>query len=67
MEKCPVCQASNPDTNHLIREYEDMMHARFGIFGRNAAEAQNAVGEMLLSRGVTHIPNIFGDIPVRCS
>jgi len=42
-----------------------MMSARFGMFKHNAIVAQDAVAALLLSRGITHIPNIFGDIPIK--
>ncbi len=63
--QCPVCGAWNPNDEHLIWEYKDMMSARFGMFGRNAAAAQDKVAEMLLDHGITSIPNIFGNIPIQ--
>lgn len=63
-EQCPVCLAATPGNDHLIQEYKAMQSARFGLFGRNAAIAQDAVATMLLACGITYIPNIFGAIPV---
>jgi len=65
MDKCPVCHAANPTDAHLILEYVAMQSARGGFFKRNAAAAQDAVATLLLARGITHIPNIFGAIPIR--
>lgn len=65
-EVCPACQAANPTNEHLIDEYFDMMKAAMGgMFKNNAARAQNDVAEMLLARGVTHAPNIFGPIEIK--
>lgn len=62
---CPVCRAANPTDKHLIDEYFEMMKAAMGgMFKNNAAAAQNEVAQMLLERGVTHAPNIFGNIPI---
>jgi len=62
---CPACGAANLSDAHLMQEYKDMQKASFGIFKRNAAAAQDAVAALLLARGITHIPNIFGDIAIR--
>lgn len=66
-EKCPVCHSTNTTTEHLIDEYFSMMRASFGTFKRNATIAQNEVADMLLRRGVTHAPNIFGPIRIEKS
>ena len=63
--RCPVCHSTNTTNGHLFDEYFEMMKARSGHFGRNAGIAQDAIADMLLARGITHIPNIFGAIPVR--
>lgn len=64
IEYCPVCLVANPDDAHLMREYTDMQAARWGMFKNAAATAQDVVASLLLARGITHIPNLFGDIPV---
>jgi hypothetical protein len=48
-----------------MQEYLDLNKSSFGIFGHNAAKAQQAVAAMLLGRGITEIPNIFVPIPIR--
>ena len=64
-ERCPVCGTTTLSDAHLIQEYKDMQKASFGMFKGNAARAQDAVAALLLARGITHIPNIFGDIAIR--
>ena len=65
---CPGCGAANPTDNHLITEYLDLMkHASGRIFGQNAERAMREVGDALLGRGVTEIPNLFLAIPVHGS
>ena len=61
---CPVCGAINPTNKHLFNEHFQMSKASFGMFSRNAENALSQVIALLQSRGVTHIPNIFGDIPL---
>jgi hypothetical protein len=51
-------------TQELLREYSGLSGALFGLFGHNAAVSRNAIGRELLRRGVTAVPNIFGDIPI---
>lgn len=64
--RCPACQSHEPTTEHLVREYLEMARASFDrVFGHHARKAQRQVGTLLISRGVTEIPNIFGAIPVR--
>lgn len=64
--KCPACGAANPTNNHLIWEWTDLQKGVFNrMFGHNARNVQEQVGDMLLARGITHIPNMFGDIPIR--
>ena len=47
----------------LLNEYREMRRASFNaMFGHNAKRRGNACAEELLSRGITHEPNIFGDI-----
>jgi hypothetical protein len=36
-----------------------------GLFKQNAARMLNVVAAMLLGRGVTASPNLFGPIPIR--
>lgn len=62
LDKCPACGSANPLNEHLIQEYSSMQRAQYGAFKHNARIAQNIIAELLLLRGVTHIPNIFGDI-----
>lgn len=64
-EKCPGCGATNTTDKHLLDEYSDLMRHTYGMFGRNADRARIEVAEMLLARGITHLPNIFGDIALR--
>lgn len=49
----------------LIKEYKEMRRAVFGIHGNNARRELNLIVDVLLARGVTMEPNIFGDIPIR--
>uniref|UniRef100_A0A6H1ZUI1 Uncharacterized protein n=1 Tax=viral metagenome TaxID=1070528 RepID=A0A6H1ZUI1_9ZZZZ len=50
----------------LIREYLDAQRDSLGrMFGHNAKKNLNLVADELLLRGVTSIPNLFGDIEVR--
>jgi hypothetical protein len=64
-EKCPFCGSMNTSTAHLLYEYKDNMRACFDpMFGHNCRKAQNQVANMLLERGTTHLPNIFGPIPI---
>ncbi len=65
MDKCPVCHSVNLSDEHLLQEYKAMMSARYGTFKHNAIVAQDAVAEILLDRGITHFPNMFGDIPIK--
>jgi len=62
---CPVCRAVSPSDEHLIQEYKSMMHAQFGAFKQNAADAQRKIAALLLARGITRTPNIFGDLEVQ--
>ncbi len=61
---CPVCSAINPTNKHLFGEHFQMSKASFGMFHRNAENTLQEVIALLKARGVTHIPNIFGDIPL---
>ena len=57
---------ANMSTEYLQAEYLELNKARFNsMFGHSAAQAQARVAKALHSRGITHIPNIFGDIEVR--
>lgn len=50
----------------LTREYHDSIKGSFNaLFGHNARAFGNLVVDEMLSRGITHVPNIFGDIEVR--
>lgn len=63
---CPDCGAANPTNEHLMSEYSSLVKASFNrLFGRAATEALNQVADVLLKRGITEIPNIFGSIQVR--
>ena len=66
-EQCPVCLRVNPDNEHLQYEYIEMMKASLGhgLFKKNAIWMFKVVATMLLARGVTEIPNIFGPIRVQ--
>jgi predicted nucleic acid-binding Zn ribbon protein len=64
-QQCPVCHAANPSDEHLLWEYKEMMLAQHGAFKNNAQAAQNEVAALLFERGITSIPNIFGDIPIQ--
>ncbi len=64
--ECPACGSSNLSTEHLLYEYREMRKASFDrMFGHNARNAQRACARLLIARGVTHEPNIFGDISLR--
>jgi hypothetical protein len=63
--KCPACSCDEPSNDHLITEYFDLMKAGMNpVFGHNARLANNAVADLLISRGITEIPNIFGALKV---
>lgn len=51
---------------NLLNEYTDLRRAEFNpIFGGNARRARVIVARILVEeRGVTHEPNMFGDIPI---
>lgn len=50
----------------LIREWKHLQKACFDrMFGHNARHAFNTLCDVLAERGITHIPNIFGDIEIR--
>lgn len=49
----------------LIHEYRDMMRACYGMFSNNDKYYSDELADILLARGVTHIPNIFGDIEIK--
>jgi hypothetical protein len=52
------------ETPDLMREYQDMRRAGWGLFGGNADRRAAELAAELRGRGVTHIPNIFGPIPI---
>jgi hypothetical protein len=63
---CPVCGAINPTNKHLFDEHHSMLKGSFDqSLGRNAENALQEVKAMLLGRGLTHIPNIFGAMPIQ--
>lgn len=50
----------------LIREYHDSIkHGFNAMFGHHARRFGNLVVDEMLSRGLSHVPNIFGPIEVR--
>ena len=50
----------------LIKEWGHLQKACFDrMFGHNARHAFNNLCDVLLERGVTHIPNLFEDIEIR--
>lgn len=58
-------KVEDASTEELLKEYSQGLrdcHQR--IFGNNACIHQNAVAGVLLGRGVTILPNIFGDIAI---
>ena len=64
--ECPACGAANVTNEHLIREYLDLtIPAMSGLFRENARKCRNEIADVLVSRGVTEIPNSFGAIPVK--
>ena len=66
VQRCPGCGSAVTTDEHLMSEYLDLQKHSFSkMFGHNAATAQNEVAEILLARGITEIPNIFGAIPVK--
>ena len=53
-------------TERLLKEYGDGMRDCFNsMFGGNARRFHNLVAQELLNRGVTHVPNFFGDIAIK--
>ena len=66
--KCEICKQdhSTQSSDYLIREYLELNKARFDrMFGRNATRCQAVVAHVLITRGITEIPNIFGPIEIR--
>lgn len=50
----------------LTRDYFEYQKACFNsIFGHNAQKFFNLICDELLTRGITHLPNIFGAIEVK--
>lgn len=49
----------------LLNEYESLYKASFDpMFGRNARVQTNILAAVLHEKGITHRPNIFGNLPV---
>ncbi len=49
----------------VLREYQDMRKASFGMFANNAKRRGNACVEELAQRGITMEPSIFGATPLK--
>ncbi len=56
---------SECSSESLITEYSGSVRDSFGMFGHNAATWGNLCADELLSRGITHYPNIFGPIEIK--
>lgn len=52
-------------TESLLREYSQSVRDCFGHGWPAASIVQDIRAEELISRGVTHVTNIFGDIEIR--
>ena len=66
--KCDICQwdHASQDNASLSKKYLEMNKAGFDItFGRNARKCGDNIAEILLGRGITEVPNIFGPIQIR--
>ena len=55
------------DDLRLTQEYSRSMRDGFGRGWPAGAERLDAIAEELLRRGVTHVPNIFGDIEIKAN
>jgi hypothetical protein len=57
----------NVELSNAYREYKDLSRYAWAdkVFGRNARRRLDELGTLLLKNGITYIPNIFGDIPIR--
>jgi len=52
-------------TPQIVKEYTEGLRDCFSkMFGQNARILQNAYARELLRRGITALPNIFGDLPI---
>lgn len=49
----------------LLEEHRGYQLWSHGVLKGNATVSRRLVAAILLLRGITHIPNIFGDIPIR--
>ena len=52
--------------NSLLAEYRELSRHAWAdkMFGRNARRWLKQAGRVLLDNGITHIPNMFKDIPI---
>ena len=50
----------------LLREYRELSRTAWAdrMFGHNARAWLRVAGRVLLDNGITHIPNMFKDIPI---
>lgn len=58
-------QIKNLDTERLCKAYGQGQKDCFGRGWPAAAVLQDKIAAELISRGLTHIPNIFGDIEIK--
>lgn len=58
-------QIKNMDTVRLCKVYAQGMRDCFGRGWPGASVLQDAIANELISRGLTHIPNIFGPIEIK--
>ncbi len=64
--KATAERLSRMEDSLLIREHQDMLKASFNdMFGNNAEQCRRYIAALLLERGITHIPNIFGAIEIK--
>ncbi len=63
--QCDIDRMKRLDTPRLIKEYASSMRDCFGRGWPAASVMQDARANELLARGITHIPNIFGDIEIK--
>ena len=58
-------QVARMSDARLMKEYQEMRKGSFdSIFGNNARERGNLCVAELRRRGITHEPNIFGDMEI---
>lgn len=57
---------SRQSDEQLIKEWSALQKACFNkMFGHSAKLSFNTLCDVLNERGITHIPNIFGDIEIK--